>query len=145
VSSAPLHYSSMPSHDPAAVAAPIGGYTHGLEVPTGHRLLFISGQIPVRADGATPSDFDSQCEVVWDNVTAVLRSAGMGPEHLVKVTTFLSDRRHADANGRIRRERLGDHRPALTVIIAGIYDPAWLLEVEAVAAAPGGVVQGAGE
>lgn len=125
----------MQQHDPASVPVPSGGYAHGLEVPAGHRLLFISGQIPVRADGTVPRDFDAQCHLVWDHVFAVLAEAGMKVQDLVKVTTFLSDRSHADANGRIRRERLGAHRPALTVIITGIFDPAWLLEIEAIAAA----------
>ena len=61
----------------------------------------------------------------------------MGYEHLVKVTTFLSDRKYADQNAAIRREKLGGHAPALTVIIAGIYDKGWLLEIEGIAAAPG--------
>jgi 2-iminobutanoate/2-iminopropanoate deaminase len=46
----------------------------------------------------------------------------------------LSDRQYCEANSRIWREVLGGHRPALTIIIAGIYDEVWLLEIEAVAA-----------
>ena len=43
-------------------------------------------------------------------------------------------REHAARNSAIRREVLGERRPALTVLIAGTYDPAWLLEIEVVAA-----------
>jgi 2-iminobutanoate/2-iminopropanoate deaminase len=50
----------------------------------------------------------------------VLTAAGLTTNNLLKVTTYLSDRRHADANARVRREMLGDHRPALTVVITGI-------------------------
>jgi enamine deaminase RidA (YjgF/YER057c/UK114 family) len=114
---------------------PIGNYTHGLELAPGRRVMFVSGQIPVKVDGTVPAGFDAQCHLVWDHIGAILRSAGMDYEHLVKVTTFLGDRRNTDANGRIRRERLGALAPALTVIIAEIYDPSWLLEIEAVAAA----------
>jgi 2-iminobutanoate/2-iminopropanoate deaminase len=64
----------------------------------------------------------------------VLNEASMEIENLVKVTTFLSDRRYRDANTAIRSEVLGQHRPALTVIITGIYEPSWLLEIEAIAA-----------
>lgn len=124
----------MPTHDPSGIPAPVGGYSHGLELPAGKRLLFISGQIPVRVDGSVPKDFEAQCHLVWDHIFAVLAEAGMKVGDLVKVTTYLSERAYAEANGKIRRERLGSHRPALTVIIAGIYDPAWLLEIEAVAA-----------
>jgi enamine deaminase RidA (YjgF/YER057c/UK114 family) len=60
----------------------------------------------------------------------------MSLRDLVKVTTYLADRRDRADNARIRRELLGDHLPALTILIAGIYDPAWLLEIEAIAAQP---------
>ena len=122
------------AHDPATVPAQVGNYTQGLEVPAGTRLLFVSGQIPVRPDGTVPQGFEAQCHAVWDNVLAVLASAGMGAEHLVKVTTYLTSRDQAEINGRVRRERLGAVRPALTVVIAQTFAPEWLLEIEAVAA-----------
>ena len=101
-----------------------------------HRqLLFISGQIPETVDGTTPKDFKLQCELVWENITAQLKEAGMTVNNLVKVTTYLSSRAHADENSTIRQQILGAHRPALTVIITGIYDENWLLEIEAIAAA----------
>jgi len=54
--------------------------------------------------------------------------------NLIKVTIFLSSREYATQNRDIRREVLGAHSPALTVIITGIFDEKWLLEIEAVAA-----------
>ncbi len=59
----------------------------------------------------------------------------MGLENIVKHTTFLCDRRYRQINSEVRREVLGDLEAALTVIITGIYDEAWLLEIEVVAAA----------
>ena len=66
---------------------------------------------------------------------AQLEAAGMSLDDLVKVTIFLSDRRWRAENAEVRREVLGPRSPALTIIITGIYDEAWLLEIEAVAAA----------
>jgi 2-iminobutanoate/2-iminopropanoate deaminase len=123
------------THDPSSVPAAVGSYTHGLEVPAGARLLFISGQVPVRPDGTVPADFEGQCHAVWENLLAVLASARMRPEHLVKVTTYLTSRDQAEINGRVRRERLGEVRPALTVVIAQTFAAEWLLEIEAIAAA----------
>ncbi|MEM7223559.1 MAG: RidA family protein [Pseudomonadota bacterium] len=123
------------TYDPAAVSPPQGGYHHGLEVTGARRLLFISGQIPDDAEGKVPADFESQCRLAWRNIEAVLTEAGLGLQDLVKVTTFLTDRGQADINGRIRREVLGDHRPALTVVVAQTLESAWLLEIEAIAAA----------
>lgn len=112
-----------------------GSYAQAVELRGCERLLFVSGQIPVTQDGEVPADFDTQCRLVWRNVEAQLAAAGMNLDHLVKVTTYLSDRRWRDANSAIRREVLGARTPALTVVIAGIYDEAWLLEIEAIAAA----------
>ncbi len=123
------------SHAPGTVSAPMGGYSHGVEVPAGTRLLFVSGQIPERPDGTVPDGFEAQCEAAWRNVLAVLAAAGMGPANLVKVTTFLTHADQAEANSRIRRRMIGDARPALTVMIARTLQPEWLLEIEAVAAA----------
>ena len=124
----------MKGYNPEGVAPPAGGYSHAVELPAGQRLLFISGQVPQRPDGSVPPDFEGQCRAAWANVLTVLRSAGLGPEHLVKVTTWLTDRNQADVNGRIRREHLGAHRPALTVIVAQTLEAPWLLEIEAIAA-----------
>jgi len=123
------------SHNPPQVAPPVGGYSHGLEVKPGVRLLFISGEIPEGPDGQVPPHFREQCEAIWQNIFAVLHSAGMTVDNLVKVTTFLTDRSQVDANGEIRRQYLGEAKPALTVIIAQTLYPEWLLEIEAIAAA----------
>lgn len=120
--------------DPSEGPAAIGGYTQAFAVPPGAGLLFISGQIPVDAEGVTPFGFEAQCRQAWRNLLTVLRAANLGVQHLVKVTTFLSDRKYAELNGEVRRELLGAHRPALTVIIADIFEASWLLEIEAIAA-----------
>lgn len=125
------------THDPASVPGAVGNYSQGVEVPAGTRLLFISGQIPVRPDGSVPPDFEGQCHAAWDNLLAVLASARMRPEDLVKVTTYLTSRDQAEINRRVRRERLGEVRPALTVVIAQTFAAEWLLEIEAMAAADG--------
>jgi enamine deaminase RidA (YjgF/YER057c/UK114 family) len=119
----------------ADAPAAAGGYAQAVEVRGAERMLFVSGQIPQTGDGHIPPSFREQCELVWHNVGAQLRAAGMSFDDVVKVTTFLSDRRHAAENGAIRRSVLGSRTPALTVIIAGIYDERWLLEIEVVAMA----------
>ncbi|MEJ7742050.1 MAG: RidA family protein [Nocardioidaceae bacterium] len=121
--------------NPATVPEAAGGYVNGLQVSGFARLLFISGQIPQTPAGDVPADFEKQCRLAWSNVVAVLTGAGMGVENLVKVTTFLSDRDHASANTLVRQEFLGGHEPALTVVVTGIWDPTWFIEIEAVAAA----------
>jgi 2-iminobutanoate/2-iminopropanoate deaminase len=111
-----------------------GGYSQAVAVSGAERLLFISGQIPETTAGDVPSHFLEQARLVWRNVFAQLDTAGMTVANLVKVTIFLSSREYATQNRDIRREVLGAHSPALTVIIADIFDEKWLLEIEAVAA-----------
>ena len=112
-----------------------GGYAQALEVAGAKRLLFVSGQIPKTRGGEVPCDFMAQCELAWRNVLAQVKAAGMTVDNLVKVTTFLSDRRFAIENREVRQRMLEGRSPALTVIICDIFDEAWLLEIEAVAAA----------
>jgi enamine deaminase RidA (YjgF/YER057c/UK114 family) len=113
---------------------PAGGYSQAVEVRDATRLLYISGQIPEAATGEVPADFGAQARLVWSHLLAQLTAADLSVNHLVKVTTYLASRDFADRNAEVRREVLGQHAPALTVVIAGIYDPRWLLEIEAIAA-----------
>jgi enamine deaminase RidA (YjgF/YER057c/UK114 family) len=112
-----------------------GGYAQAVEVTGARRLLFVSGQIPVTQGGEVPRDFKAQCELAWANVLAQVKAAGMTVDNLVKVTIFLSDRRYAVENREVRQRMLAGRSPALTVIICDIFEEAWLLEIEAVAAA----------
>lgn len=111
-----------------------GGYSQAVEIIGAKRMLFVSGQIPESSAGEIPPDFESQARLAWANLVAQLEAANMTVADLVKVTTFLASRAHAGANGVVRRSILGAHAPAITVIIAGIFDERWLLEIEATAA-----------
>lgn len=115
--------------------APAGGYAQAVEAVDADRILHISGQIPVAPDGTLAADFRGQCRQAWANIEAQLCAAAMTLDNLVKVTIFLSDRRYALENREVRQHVLGARSPALTVIITGIFDESWLLEIEAVAMA----------
>jgi enamine deaminase RidA (YjgF/YER057c/UK114 family) len=108
-------------------------YAQAVEITNPQRWLFISGQVPEDAEGKVPPDYVSQYALAWANVEAKLRAADMTYDNLVKVTIYLSDRRYIPES--YRPKILGERYPALTIIICGIYDPVWLLEIEAVAAA----------
>jgi 2-iminobutanoate/2-iminopropanoate deaminase len=132
-----VYYRSMklnPVNSPSAPQA-AGGYSQALEVRGAQRLLFIGGQIPESRTGEVPKEFRAQAKLAWSNLLAQLEAADMSVTNIVKVTTFLSSRDFASANREIRQEILGAHAPALTVIVVGIFDEQWLVEIEAVAAA----------
>ncbi|MCG5487335.1 MAG: RidA family protein [Sinorhizobium meliloti] len=113
---------------------PRGGYSQAVSVEDFRRMLFVSGQIPVTSDDVLPEGFEAQARQVWLNVDAQLKAAGMSKTDIVKVTTYLADRQHVVANREIRNDYLGSLAPAMTVVITGIFDSAWLMEVEVVAA-----------
>lgn len=110
-------------------------YAEACEVSHPNRLLFVSGQVPQVAGQPIPPDYRDQYRLAWSNVERQLKAAGMTFDNLVKATLFLSDRALIEQSAGLRAEILGDRTPAITIIIVGIYDADWLLEIEAVAAA----------
>ncbi len=119
----------------ASDAPDASGYAQAIEITGARRIVYVSGQIPVTPEGNVPDNFRDQARQAWHNVEAQLRAAGMSLHNIVKHTTYLSDRCYRQVNSDVRREVLGEHEAALTVIISGIYDEAWLLEIEVIAAA----------
>ncbi len=109
-------------------------YAQAHEVSAGTRLLFISGQVPEDEAGETPLDFLDQCHLTYANIEKQLKAASMDFSNLVKLTVFLADRRHRAGHAEVRKALLGALSPAMTIVITGIYDEKWLLEIEAVAA-----------
>jgi 2-iminobutanoate/2-iminopropanoate deaminase len=111
------------------------GYTHGVEVEG--RLLFISGQVPRRPDeGPVATEPADQLRQIWANIENVLRTAGATLEDLVHVRVYLADRKYKQVFSEVRNEVLGERRPGVTVVICGIWDEAWVAEIEAVAELP---------
>lgn len=113
----------------------LGVYTPGLEV-TGGRLVFVSGQVPVDAEGRTVGTGDpaAQTRQVIENIRAVLREAGGDLRDIVKVTVFTTDMAHRSAVNRVREELFGAHRPCSSQVqVVRLVDPDWLVEIEAVA------------
>lgn len=110
-------------------------FAQACEVKGFSRLLFISGQVPEEESGCVPPDYPSQYRLAWANVERQLKAAGMSFDNLVKATIFLSDRALIAESAGLRASVLGERTPAITIVLAGIYDEKWLLEIEAVAAA----------
>lgn len=109
-------------------------FSQAYELKNHKRLVFVSGQVPEDENEKVPVDFKSQCELVWKNIEKQLKDADMSLNNIVKITTYLSDRKHIKENYEVRHKILGEHQPAMTIIITGIYDEKWLLEIEVIAA-----------
>ena len=115
--------------------APLGLYSHTVSVPEGTQLIFISGQVGVRPDGSTPANIADQADQVFANIVALLNAHGLDATNIVKLTTFMVAGHDGDAVRAARLKHLGSHRPASTaVFVSQLVDPAWFVEVEAIAA-----------
>jgi len=122
-------------HNPSAIAPPFSNYAHAVESAPNLRWLHVSGQVGVKPDGSCPSDFAGQCEAAWDNLLQALKAAGMGPQDIVKVTTFMTDRNDLAASRPIRERKIEGVPVAATLIfVAGLARPEWKIEIECIAA-----------
>jgi 2-iminobutanoate/2-iminopropanoate deaminase len=117
-------------------AEPISHYTDTVRA---RDLVFVSGCVPVDADGALVGGDDvvEQARQVFRNVGGVLAAAGAGFADVVKVTVFLTDIDDRTRINPVRQEVFGDVRPASTLIeVSRLAIPGAKLEVEAVALLP---------
>ena len=122
-------------HNATDAPAPAGQYTQAIEVSGASRTLYISGQVGVKADGSIPDDAETQSVLAWRNLQAQLGAAGMDIENLVKITTIVRNEADIPAVRSGRAAVLGSHKPASTLIIGGLSNAAWKVEVEAIAVA----------
>lgn len=83
-----------------------------------------------------PATFEEQAQLIWRYLGSVLASADMSYTDLVCLRFYLADAADDPANVAILRDYLGEHKAARTVICAGLLEPGWLIEVEAIAAKP---------
>jgi len=116
-------------------AAPVGVYTQAVEVTGATRTLYVSGQVGADISGTIPDDITAQARLVYANIQAQLRAANMSLDNIVKLTIILTDFGNMAAARAARSEVMGERRPASTLIIAGLANPAFKIEVEAIACA----------
>jgi 2-iminobutanoate/2-iminopropanoate deaminase len=119
---------------PATVAAPTG-YSHGVELGAGARIVYVAGQVGTAPDGSIAKDIRGQATQAWKNIENVLAAAGMELKDIVKVTAFLTRKEDIAGYREVRGRALGDLKPASTLlVIAGLAREDFLVEVECVAA-----------
>ncbi len=110
-------------------------YTHALELSDFQRIVFVAGTMGLEKDGDAPASIDRQLEMIWNNIGAILASADMSVDNIVRLTSYLADRSYAEANGAARVRALGGRVIPTTAIVAQLLDPTWLVEIEVIAAA----------
>jgi enamine deaminase RidA (YjgF/YER057c/UK114 family) len=122
-------------HNPPSICAPLGAYTHGIEIPPGARVVHVSGQVGMGPDGRVAEGIEAQLARAWQNILAILAASDMAAGDIVKVTTFLTRPEDFKVHPRIRAQYLGDARPTATAVcVSALAAPEFLCEIEAIAA-----------
>ena len=126
--------------NPAALGRP-SGWNNGLLATAGGRVLFVAGQTAATEGTVTATDFVSQFRIALDKVLAVVRAAGGGPEHVGRLTIYVTDldayRASRKPLGEAYRSLMGRHYPAMALVeVKRLLDPGVLVEIEATAVVP---------
>lgn len=110
-------------------------YTHAMEVRGAARLLFVSGTMGLDPQGVPGATLEEQLDLVWTNIRAILASAGMTVDNIVRLTSYLRDASYAGLNAEARVAALNGRVVPTTAIVAQTLESDWLVEIEVVAAA----------
>ena len=114
-------------------AAPPQNDTYSQAVRLGD-LIYVSGQLGVRPDGALPAGFPAQAGQAFDNIATVLEAAGSSLSLVAKVNIYVTDFSRLREMNEIY-PRYFPHRPAKTTVEIARLDKGAQIEVEVVAAA----------
>jgi len=112
------------------------GYSHAAKAGG---LLFLAGQVAQDQDGNVVGrgDVEAQAVQIFDNLRAVLASAGATLNDVVKLTTYTTNVAYRAKIAEVRGRYFTTYFPPNTfVVVAGLAAPDYLLEIEAVAAVP---------
>ncbi len=121
---------------------PPRGFNHGMLAPAGGRVLFVAGQPALDASGRiTASGLVEQWDRALERVLAVVRAAGGAPEHIGRMTLYVTDlqayRASFERVGQVYRKHMGRHYPAMTLVeVKALVDADALVEIEATAVLP---------
>lgn len=113
------------------------GYSNGIAADG--RLVFIAGQVGWDEQGRFPdSSFAGQVRQALKNIVAILAEAGGRPEHITRMTWYVTDKHEylaaSRALGELYREIVGRHYPAMTAVqVAGLVEEGAKVEIEATA------------
>jgi enamine deaminase RidA (YjgF/YER057c/UK114 family) len=108
---------------------PVVGFSRAV-IADGH--VYVAGTAPIPADGSPPpDDAYEQARLCLRIIGGALESAGVGFEQVVRTRVYVTDAGHADAVGRAHGEVFSEIRPASTMVVTKLLDPAWKVEIDA--------------
>ena len=121
--------------NPAGVFPPESRYSNTVLVEGAARRLLVSGQVGLTPEGRLDHDGEAQIGQALANLGAILSAHDMGPRNVVKVTLFVTDPELIPLWREARDAFFDGYAPASTLlVVAGLADPRFQVEVEAEAA-----------
>ena len=113
-------------------------------MPASHRLVITAGQLGIGLDERIPQDSEAQADLCFANIAAILAEDGMTLENIVRLSVYVTAREHMQGYRRSRDRQFPGTPPATTlIVVAGLVRPEFVIEIEAIAAAPERVGRGA--
>ncbi len=116
------------------------GYSNGISARG--RMIFTAGVVGWdEEESFVAQEMVGQLRQILVNTLAILGEDGAGPEHIVRMTWYVTDRSEYIANireiGAVYRELIGKHFPAMAVVqVAALVEPAARIEIETTAMVP---------
>lgn len=110
-------------------------YVHAMEVQDPTRFLYVAGTMGLGERGAAGATLAEQLDLVWSNLRAILASAEMTVDNIVRLTSYLRDPAFAGENAAARAKALNGRLVPTVAIVAQTLSSDWLVEIEVIAAA----------
>lgn len=124
--------SNQVARNPETIHAPLGSYSHQIEVGAPLRWLVMAGQVGRTKGGSVPEDPIQQATVALENVRRNLEAAGMAVADLVKLTWYLVGDIDAGRRREVVAAWLGEHAPCSTLLyVSALAAPEYRVEVDA--------------
>ena len=110
-------------------------YVHAMEVQGPARFLYVAGTMGLDQNGLAGKSLAEQLDLIWRNIRAILASADMTVDNIVRLTSYLRDPAYAEENAKARVKALNGRVIPTIGIVAQTLSSDWLVEIEVVAAA----------
>lgn len=117
-----------------AAPASFSAYAQAVETPAASRFVHVSGQVGIGLDGVLPATAEAQHQQAWRNIFAILAAADMGPGDIVDVLAIVTDPSGVPIFRQMRDEMLGPHLACSTLLVCGLANPDWKVEIAVKAA-----------
>jgi enamine deaminase RidA (YjgF/YER057c/UK114 family) len=118
--------------NPQDVHAPLGSYSHQIEIKGNERILVLAGQVGMREDGSMLDDPFEQIDLTFENIFRNLQAANMDVKDIIKLTYYFVGEIDTARRREVVLSKLLGHQPCSTVVyVAALAGPMFRVEIDA--------------